>query len=646
MKINKTFSIFCLLSSVFCLLILSSGFVFAEDKPKDKITINLVDVDISTMVKFISEVTGKNFIYDDRLKGKITVIVPSKLSTDETFNLFISLLELKGFTLISTENAYKIIPSAMARQSRTDIVAESDKTKINETYIVRLIPLNFISVQDALQFLQPLVSRDGHISAFGPGNALLLVDNAMNIEKVLEILKAVDREAREREEVEIVYLKYSQAEVIGKVLRERAQRMGAGIPKPGQPPVPPRPIEGRIISDARLNAVILVGTPDEREEYKKLITLTDVPPPEASSKINVYYLENAEAAEISRVLDTLVKQPQPPPGAAPAVSEFTGRVAITPDKATNSLIIMASPEDYHSLMQVIKKLDRRPRQVFVEAMITEVSIDKTMELGSKWRAAAKNDSGEPVVIGGMGTVDTPVVQNVISGMAGLTVGGMGNFVTVPVTRTDGTTYNLTAPGFAALFSLKQFRDAVNVLSTPHILTSDNKEAEIVVGENVPFLSKFERETTTTAQPLIQSIERKDVGITLRIKPQISEGDYVKLDIYQEISALVPTSGGGGLQPSDIVTTKRSAKTSVVVKDGQTIVIGGLIQDKEVKSITKVPLLGDIPLLGWLFKYSSSERQKTNLLIYLTPTIVKDFGGLDVLKNKSEERFKEGVPEKE
>ncbi|MEE8185690.1 MAG: type II secretion system protein GspD, partial [Thermodesulfobacteriota bacterium] len=230
-------------------------------------------------------------------------------------------------------------------------------------------------------------------------------------------------------------------------------------------------------------------------------------------------------------------------------------------------------------------------------------------------------------------------QNIISGLAGFTIGGIANFITIPITLADGSTANLTAPGFAALLSLAEFRDVINVLSTPHILTSNNKEAEIIVGENVPFLSKIERGSTTTNQPILQSIERKDVGITLRIKPQISEGDYIKLDLYQEISSVSSTTQSGGIQASDIITSKRSAKTSVVVKDKQTIVIGGLIQERDVQNLNKIPLLGDIPILGWLFRFSSKQKQKTNLIIYITPTIIKDFNELDELKKEREDKFK-------
>lgn len=551
---------------IFCFTILISAQLApssvnaAEEKTvtakEDKIVINFVDVDITTIVDFISRLTGKNFVYDDRLKGKVTIVAPSKMTLDEAFDLFTSVLQLKGYAVVFTGSAYKIIPSGEVKQGPIGVLTEKGEFRANETYIAQLIPLAHVQAKDVVPLLQPLISKEGYISAFGKGNSLLVTDSTLNIEKILNIVKLLDIET----------------------------------------------------------------------------------PPEISSGINIYYLENAEAVEIGKVVEGLTKQISSANASAqPSVSELTGKIFITPDNATNSLVIMASPDDYQNLVHIIKKLDRRPRQVFVEAMITEVSINKLLDLGTKWRIAATKD-GRPVAIGGIGTVDSSTIQNIVSGMAGLSIGGLGNYITVPVTRPDGSTFNLSAPGFAALFSLEDFKGAINVLSTPQILTSDNKEAEIVVGENVPFLSKLEREAATTNQPILQSIERKDVGITLRIKPKISEGDYVKVDIYQEISALAPTAASEGLA----ITTKRSAKTSVVVKDRQTIVIGGLIQDKETKSITKIPLLGDIPFLGWFFKYSSTEKQKTNLMIYLTPTIVNEFSDLDELKHKSEERFNSSV----
>ncbi|NOS35837.1 MAG: type II secretion system secretin GspD [Deltaproteobacteria bacterium] len=612
---------------------------------QDEVSINFVDVDIATFIKFISEVTGKNFIYDNRVKGKVTIIVPRKLTIDETFTLFTSILEIKGFTIVSTEHAYKVIPAAMARQSGAEVVTSiEERVRVDDTYIVRLIPLNFISGQEVIPFLRPLISKNGYLSLFGPKNTLLVADTARNIDKLLEIVAIVDS-GGEYEEFEIVYLRYAQAEVISQVLHEMAPRLGGGTAgqQRGQPGKSSSVGKIRIIPDTRLNAIILVGPRDQRARLKGSIVSLDVPSPATSSNINVYYLENADVLELAKVLEGLVKTTgarRAQGGTAASPTEFSGEIRITPDKATNALVVIATPTDYQSLVQVIKKLDRRPRQVFVEAMITEVSIDKALDLGTKWRMVGTQE-GKPVVIGGVGKVDASTLSSIMTGLAGLTVGGLANFLTVPITLPDGSTSDLTVPGFAALFRLAEFRDVVNVLSTPHILTSNNKEAEIIIGENVPFLSKLEREATTTGQPLIQSIEREDVGITLRITPQISEGNYVKLDIFQEISAIATTT----VEAADIITTKRSARTSVVVKDRQTAVIGGLIQEVETINITKVPLLGDIPILGWLFKFKTKKKQKKNLLVFITPYIVRDFEELDRLKRRKEEEYEKGTGEK-
>ncbi len=600
----------------------------------EKITLNFVDVEISSLVKIMSEITGRNFIYDENLKGKVTIIAPGKLTSEEALSVFVSALELKNFTVIHTDGYYKIVPAAEARQSATRVLKNVGAARPDE-FIVRLIPLNYVPSQDAFSAVQPLVSRNGQISVFGSRNALLLVDTAQNIEKILEIIASIDSPPSVRAP-EVIYLRYAQADVISQLLRREEARRGGG--RRGENG------EGSsIVPDTRLNAIILSDSISDREYYRNYISLLDVPPPEASSRINVYYLENADAEDMARVIDALLR-----PGAAqqqaaqaggaaamPVAQELTGaKISVTPFKAANSLIIMASPADYQNLVQVIERLDRRPKQVFVEAMITEVTVDKALELGTRFRATAEKDNS-PVVIGGVGAIDSTAIQGILNGLAGLTIGGLGNLLTVPITRADGTTFNLTAPGFAVLFSLSEFKDIVNVLSTPHILTSDNHEAEIMVGENVPFLSSFERQSGTEGQPVIQSIERRDVGIRLRIKPKISEGDFVKLDIYQEISAISPTRTGGA---ADIITTKRSAQTSVVVKNNQTVVIGGLIQNRNTNNASKVPLLGDIPLIGWLFKSTRDQNQKTNLLVFITPYIVEDFKGLEDLRLKKQQEF--------
>ncbi|MCI0469594.1 MAG: hypothetical protein L0Y62_05955, partial [Nitrospirae bacterium] len=334
-------------------------------------------------------------------------------------------------------------------------------------------------------------------------------------------------------------------------------------------------------------------------------------------------------------------QKQPAAGAAPVKPfEAAAGITVTADKFTNSLIIVASPADYQNITQIIKQLDIRRKQVFVEAMIIEASIDQLLELGVKWRVIATS-GGSPIAIGGFGTINPTSLQSLIQGLSGMSGGGMGNFLNIPFTTIDPSTgapstSTLNVPGFAVLFNLNEFKGAINVLSTPQILTSDNREAEIVVGENVPFISKRERDITTT-NTVLSSIERKDVGISLKITPQITEGDYVKLDIYQEISSLKNESENIVINVGP-TTTKRSTRTAVAVKDGQTVVIGGLMQEKEEETISKTPLLGDIPILGWAFKTKGISRKKTNLLVFLTPHIVKDSQRLGKITDAKQKEF--------
>jgi general secretion pathway protein D len=628
-----------------------------EKKKADKVTFYFVDVDIPTVAKFISEVTGKNFLFDERTKGKITIIAPSKLSVDEAYNLFTSVLELKGLTIVpSGVDAYKIIPAPEAKQRGLEV--STGKWPVNENYIARLIPLTYLSSEEAVRFLQPTVSKDGYISAFGPGNLILVIDSGLNVGKILSIIKSIDQ-PHVREEPELVILKYANPEAVARVINEGLAKLKARG-APGRPAA----AEGMAVADPRLNAVVIWGDQEMRASMKGLIALVDIPAPEAQGRINVYFLENADATELAKVLEGMLKGIQPQrqaaagaPGAPVTPFEAAGGIIITPDKATNSLVIVTSPADYQNLLPVIKQLDRRRRQVYVEAMIAEVTQDKLFELGTKWRAVVTQD-GEPVFVTGFGTMDQAALQGIIAGLTGLTMGGAGAFYTLPQAAVPGGTSDLSIPGLSALFSLSEFKDAINVLSTPQILTADNKEAEIMVGENVPFITGKQTNPQLAAS-VFSTVERQDVGIKLRITPQIAEGDYIKLDIYQEISAVK--------QESDIVTlnvgpttTKRSTKTSVVVKDKQTVVIGGLLQEKSEEAITKVPVLGDIPILGWFFKFKTTSKNKTNLFVFISPHVVRETEVLtQITQEKTDSlarligryiegelfvRFKDGVPE--
>ncbi|MBZ0154606.1 MAG: type II secretion system secretin GspD [Alphaproteobacteria bacterium] len=600
-----------------------------------KVTFNFVDVDLTAVTKFISEITRKNFIYDERVKGKITIIAPSKLSVEDAYALFTSVLEMKGFTVVpSGVDAYKIIPLAEAKQKGLRVGKE--KQPVNEGYIARLIRLQNIASDDALKLLLPVVSKDGYISAFGPGNMLLVIDSGLNIEKVLSIIEVIDQPSS-MEEPALVFLKNSSADAVAKVLNEgMGRRQQTTIPQAAAGEV------ARAVADTRLNAVILFGDRGTKESMKSLIAHLDAPSPEALGRINVYFLENADAVELAKVLEGMLKAIQPVKQAvqgAPAVTPFeaAGGISVTADKATNSLVIVASPSDYQNFAQIVRQLDRRRRQVFVEAMIAEVSIDGLLELGAKWRGTVTVDD-KPIFVGGVGSVDSSTIQSIVSGLSGLTLGGLGSYYTIPQSFISGATSDVTTPGLAAIFNLNDFKDVVNVLSTPQILTADNREAEIVVGENVPFISKREiTSTSTTSYVPTTSIERQDVGIKLKITPQITEGTYVKLDIYQEISS-VKQDSETILTTIGPTTTKRSTKTSVVVRDKETVVIGGLMQERNEDSLTKVPFFGDIPLLGWLFKNKSTSKKKTNLLVFITPHVIKEGESLSRLTRDKQRVF--------
>lgn len=586
------------------------------------VVLNFNEVDIATMVKFISDLTGKNFILDERVKGKISVYSPSKLTNEEAYNVFVSVLELKGFTVVQSGKVAKIVPSGSAKQSGFKLLPEGDNLPVNESYVAQVTKLENISAQEALAFLQPMVSKDGHISAFGPGNLILMVDSSINVRKLQEILQTIDTE-RSREELEIIYLKNSSAESAATTVR--SWLTGSDGKPAGQPAASGGGSSGTVVADVRLNALLLFGNDAVKKAVRELVAKLDVAPPEASSKVNVYYLENTDASEMAKVLDSVVKgltaQAAAQPGAAGTqASPFdSGKITVTADKGSNSLVIMASPNDYANLAQVIKKLDRRSKQVFVQVLIAEVSLDKSREVGLQGG-----------VIGG------GVLNNYLT-VAGL-YDPLGALTTIGTTLAAGGTMtpSVTASpaNVAAVLKALDKNGLVNILSTPNILTSDNKEAEINVGENVPFQGSATQSTIGTTT----SVERKDIGINLKIKPQISEGDYIRMDINQEISAVKNDKG----QAIDLVTTKRSTKTSIVVKDKETVVIGGLIQDTEDVNIQKMPFLGDIPGLGWLFKTKNKSRKKTNLMILLTPHIVKDAADLAEMTRIQRKTFADPV----
>jgi general secretion pathway protein D len=603
----------------------------ASGRPPVYLSMDFTDVDLPVLIKFISEQTKKNFIFDERVQGKITIISPRRISLDEAYNVFLSVLHVKGFATVDQGNTIKIVSMRDVRQE--DLPTETDMVGMHDSrIIIRLIPLQYVDVADIVPLLTPLISKDGLLTSFPPSNTLIVIDSRANIDKVLRILGEIDQEGT-GSTMRIFSLKNATVVEIAKTLDLVFEETGASqapvrrgrAPRPGKA----RGSSPKFIPDTRTNLLIVLAGQEMMGDIGDLIARLDIPTPENTGKINVYYLENADAEEVAKVLASLTEQrpgtPQAPrqPATIKGVisAELEGGVKITADKATNSLIIIASLNDYQTLVDVIRKLDIRRRQVYVEALVMEIQLDKARDLGVEFRGAAETRN-DGAVLGGSnfdfaGNLNELLVSLatgnplLFSGTGFIAAGIAGNVV-LP----DGT----EIPAITAVLRAAQTRDNVNVLSSPHLLTMDNKEAEIIIAENVPFITSQSRDTTNLAN-VINTVERKDVGIILRITPRINESDFVSLEIYQESSAV---KGDSLLATSTVgpTTTKRSAKTSVLVKNGQTVVLGGMMQETANNIERKIPLLGDIPLLGNLFKFSSVTRKKTNMLIFLTPHVIK------------------------
>ncbi len=607
----------------------------APGKPPVYLSMDFRDVDLPVLIKFISEQAKKNFIFDERVQGKITIISPRRITVDEAYNVFLSVLQVKGFATVEQGNAIKIVPLKEARQESLPTEKEPESVSGAE-FITRLIPLQTLDAQEVVTLLTPLISKDGLLTSFPPSNTLILIDSRANTDRMLKILADLDR-AGTGAVLRIFPLKYASVTEVAKTLDALYQEQAAPG-APGQRPRAGRPGKARgpapkFIPDVRTNSVIAVASQDVLADVADLILKIDVPSPENTGKINVYYLENANAEEMAKVLATLAERRAPvgqapvapgPQAAAKGVisAELEGGVRITADAATNSLIIIASVNDFQTLLEVIRKLDIRRRQVFVEALIMEISLDKSRDLGTEFRGAIQTNHGNAAYLGGTNFSFQGNVNDLFKSLAagnpmvfpgtGIIAGGLGGSVKL--------TDNTSVPAIAGIIRAAQEHNNVNILSSPHLLTLDNKEAEIVVGENVPFITSQSRDSANLAN-VINTVERKDVGITLRITPHIHESDFVNLEIFQESSAIQ----GNSLLDANTVgptTTKRSAKTSVLVRNGDTVILGGMMQEQFSTLERKVPLLGDIPLLGYLFKFKSVTRSKTNLLIFLTPHVIK------------------------
>jgi len=569
---------------------------------ENEVTLNLKNADISTLVSTVSKLTGKNFVVDPRVKGKVTVVSASPLSKDEIYPIFLSILEVHGFATVPVGDIIKIVPNSKAKQGSVPTMTGSEAVD-GDQIITRILRVKNVTAAQLVPILRPLIPQQGHLAAYPSKNVLIITDRAQNVARMAKIVSKIDQVSDSK--IEIVRLNHASASETVRILNSLSATKGKTNAA----------TRVTFAADERTNSVLLTGEASERLRYRALISHLDTPL-ESDGGTRVIYLHYAKAKDLVTVLTGVsktLKGNKPKKGAAS--SSLGTNVSIQADESSNALVITAPPDIFRSLQRVIGKLDIRRAQVLVEAIIAEITLDKSRELGVQWAI-----DGSPSGKGAVGVINFPAagggIANIGAAVASGGIPAIGNGATIGFGRFDSSTLN-----FAAIVSALSSDADSNILSTPSLVTLDNKEAEIVVGQNVPFVTgEFSStgSTTNTVNPF-RTIERQDVGLTLRVTPQINEGDAIKLDIEQEISGVIPSSTGA----SDLTTSKRSIKTTVMVEDGRTIVLGGLIDDTVQQTHQSVPLLGDIPLLGRLFSYDKTTKNKRNLMIFLRPAILRD-----------------------
>jgi general secretion pathway protein D len=590
----------------------------AKEPPAGWITLNFVNADINAVINAMSDMTGRTFVVDPRVKGTINITSPRPVAPAVAYEILLAALRMQGFAAVQADGVVRILPEGDAKFYATPSVAKTRRGKVGGEMMTRVFPLRHESATQLLTALRPLVGASGTINADLGTNTLLVTDYADNIGRLEQVIENLD--VPSPDEPVLIPLKYASAEEVSAlVTRVFTPAAGQGA-------------AGAVLDllqvgvDNRSNSLIVRGR--DRSLIGKVQNLAaslDVPTPVAGN-VHVIYLKNAQAVEVAKTLrniltadTTALGQAQAAaqvPGAQPAKvspTQDSGPGMIQADPASNALIITAPEAIFNNLKTVVEKLDVRRAQVLVEALIVEMTADKAAELGIQWLYLDGVDKGDTSFIGGFGTSNlsdniAAVAANPALAAQGLNLGVVSGTITLPGI---GEIANL---GFLAR-ALETNANA-NILSTPTLLTLDNEEAEISVGSNVPFQTgQFQVEGTATP---FTTVERQDVGLLLRVKPQISEGGTVRLKIYQEVSKLRPS-----LDPTLAQTDKRSIASMVLVDDGQIVVLGGLIEDQVRDTEDKVPLLGDIPLLGRLFRYDSRQHVKTNLMVFLRPQILRD-----------------------
>jgi general secretion pathway protein D len=600
----------------------SSSKASSRKKPaRQFVTLDFDNVEVGVLVKFVSELTGKNFLIDDKVKGKVTIMSPRKIPLDDVYSVFLSVLELNGLTVVPSGSMIKIIPSSSAREKALEIRTTKDPAPLEDRMVTQIISLERSNPDEIKRILDPIVPKTGTVLSYPPAGMIIITDYLSNIKRIQEIVSALDVEGAGDQISYIPLQNASASEVVKSLTAVFTPTQVRGL----------RVSSIKAVPDTRTNSIILMASVTETGIVRKLIDFMDKEVPSGASNLQVYRLQNSNAEDLARVLTSIVKEGAagaPTTGAvrAPATAVVSKNVQIVPDKATNTLVIMAEREDYKVMESIIQQLDVPRPMVYIEALIMEVDANKDFKLGVEWRglketgeitgmdgsrSAAYIGSGGSGEGGGYGILDG-LVTATPAGIAGAFPGGFSmGYIGAGI-----KIGNILFPSIGAVIQAYRNDSEVSILSTPQIMTLDNEEAEINVGSNVPYLTRQDTTSSTTSINY-NSYEYKDVGVILNITPHINEENYIRLKIAQEVTKV--QSGADKAMPT---TLKRKTKTTVVVKDSETIVIGGLVGESTQDGTYKLPLLGDIPLLGWLFKTRSTSREKTNLYVFLTPHIVR------------------------
>ena len=578
------------------------------------ITPNYKEADIRQIVEAVGEVTGKNFIIDPRVNAKVTMLSSTPMSPDAFYEAFLSILQVHGYVAVTTGDLIKIVPDATARQYPGPMGTTSAAGA--DDIVTQVIQVNNVGAAQLVPILRPLVPQYGHLVAHPGSNMLIISDRAANVNRMITIVRRIDQS--NDEDIEVIRLEHASATEIVRIMTSLTQ----------QPRSDGVPVTTSLVADARTNSVLIGGDKSERLRLRALIAHLDTPL-EDGGDTQVRYLRYADSEDLAAKLQAHFAS-QATGAAEQAAGAATGAgISVWADTQTNAIVVNAPPKMMRSLMQIVDKLDIRRAQVLVEAIIVEVVADKTSELGITWAVQGANDNA-PIAVTNFPSFGSGVVQ---IAAAGATDGGsiqdgtalIGDGMTLGVGRISDS-----GVSFAAIIRALNGNADTNIISTPSLVTTDNEEASLNVGQEVPFVTGSYSNTGNAGGAVnpFQTIQREQVGVKLTITPQINEGDSLLLKISQEISSIAQAATGA----VDLITNERIIETTVIVDDGQILVLGGLLEDVIRESEQNVPYLSKIPLLGGLFRSRTTDKVKTNLLVFIRPKILRDRASISLETN--------------